>query len=61
LIRYSRPPPDYHDFVGMLGKGRPDVDELELLHRRTGHTSHNTLREAVRKILVTGVVLPFWQ
>jgi hypothetical protein len=36
---FEDPPPDYHDFVGMLGEGRPDVDELELLHRRTGHTS----------------------
>ena len=42
----------------MLGEGQPDVDELELLHRKTGHTSHNTLREAVRNLLVTGVTLP---
>jgi hypothetical protein len=35
-----------------------DIDELELLHPRTGHTSHKTLREAVRNLLVTGVVLP---
>jgi hypothetical protein len=44
-----------------LPRLRGDVDELELLHRRTGHISHNTLREAVRNILVRGVVLPFWQ
>jgi hypothetical protein len=31
---------------------------LKLLRRRTGHTSHNTLRNAVRNLLVTGVVLP---
>jgi hypothetical protein len=55
---FETPTPDLQDFIGALGEGQPDVDELELLHRRTGHTSHNTLREAVRNLLVTGVVLP---
>jgi hypothetical protein len=55
---FETPTPDLQDFIGALGEGQPDVDELELLHRWTGHTSHNTLREAVRNLLVTGVVLP---
>ena len=32
-----------------------DGDELESLHRRTGHTSHGILREAMQIQLVTGV------
>ena len=40
-----------------LGFARPDCDDLELLHRRTGHTSHNILHEAVRNGLVTDCVI----
>ena len=40
-----------------LGLARPDCDDLEVLHRRPGHTSHNILREAVRNGLVTRVQL----
>ena len=46
--------------VCALGSAVPDVDELELLHRRSGHVSHGILREAVRNQLVTGV-LPDWK
>ena len=38
-----------------LGHTRPDCEDLKLLHRRTGYTSHNILREEVRNGLVTGV------
>ena len=43
--------------VYKLGAGIPEVDTLELFHRRTGHTSHGILREAVQSQLVTGVRL----
>jgi hypothetical protein len=36
----------------------PDMQDWAHAAHRTGHTSHNTLREAVRNLLVTGVVLP---
>ena len=39
------------------GAGVPDVDTLELFHRRTGYTSHGIVHEAVRSQLVTGVRL----
>jgi hypothetical protein len=56
------PGPDLRDpnpgYSGVHWCVRRGAAELELLHRRTGHTSHNTLREAVRNLLVTGVVLP---
>jgi hypothetical protein len=55
---FEIPPPDMQEFIGALGEGQPNVNELEPLHRRTGYTSHNTLREAVWNLLVTGVVLP---
>ena len=61
----THPPDKPHDSISSanmpltcaLGHARPDCDDLELLHRRTGHTSHNILREAVRNGLVTGVQL----
>jgi hypothetical protein len=42
---FETPTPDLQDFIGVLGERQPDVDELELLHRRTGHTSYNALRQ----------------
>ena len=61
----THPPNEPHDSISSanmpltcaLGHARPDCDDLELLHRRTGHRSHNILREAVRNGLVTGVQL----
>jgi hypothetical protein len=43
--------------VNALGNAQPNIDKLDLLHRRTGHTSHQLLREAVRNGLVTGITL----
>ena len=43
--------------VYTLGAGVPEVDTMELFHRRTGHTSYGILREAVQSQLVTGVRL----
>ena len=62
---HTHPPDEPHDPISSanipitcaLGHARPDCDDLELLHRRTGHTSHNILREAVRNGHVTGVQL----
>jgi predicted DNA-binding protein len=40
-----------------LANAHPDIDKLDLLHRRTGYTSHQLLREAIRNGLVTGMTL----
>ena len=38
-----------------IGSQRPDVDDLDLWHRRLADTSHCAIREAVRNKLIEGV------
>ena len=40
-----------------IGSRRPDVDDLDLWHRRLADTSHHEIREAVRSKLIEGVTL----
>ena len=40
-----------------IGSQRPDVDDLDLWHRRRDDTSHRAIREAVRNKLIEGVTL----
>ena len=40
-----------------IGSQRPDVDDLDLWHRRLADTSHRAIREAVRNKLIEGVTL----
>ena len=43
--------------VCTIGSQRPDVDDLDLWHRRLADTSHRAIREAVRNKLIEGVTL----
>jgi hypothetical protein len=47
----------YQDFIHNITGDTPDIDTLDLWHRRTADTSHNSIREAVRNKLIEGVVL----
>ena len=40
-----------------IGSQRPNVDDLDLWHRRLADTSHRAIREAVRNKLIEGVTL----
>ena len=53
LVSLSSPFPT----VLNIGSQTPDIDVLDLWHRRLADTSHHVIREAVRNRLIEGIVL----